>query len=296
MSESPESPESREEDLQFDRAEYAAADGDRESAPETGAVIECCVCNTTILDSYYEINGRVACPGCHGQALEQRTGGSAAGRFVRALALGSLAGAIGFGIYYGIAALSGYQFALIAVLVGFMVGMGVRMGSNRRGGWLYQLMAVGITYLAIAVTYAFLAFSEMEQLPEEGTATSEDGKPVPGLVVADDQQAGEETFPPEPIVEDVAADELRDPEEEIADLEDLSSYEEQLPGGALGVVVGLVALAAFVLALPVVVGFQSILSLVIIGFGLFEAWKLNKRVPFEAAGPFRVGAGRASEL
>jgi hypothetical protein len=36
-------------------------------------------------------------------------------------------------------------------------------------------------------------------------------------------------------------------------------------------------------------GFQNIIGILIIGFGVYEAWKLNRRVPLEIAGPFRLG-------
>ena len=42
---------------------------------------------------------------------------------------------------------------LIAILVGWMVGRAVSVGSEHRGGWLYQVMAVGFTYMAISTSY-----------------------------------------------------------------------------------------------------------------------------------------------
>jgi hypothetical protein len=32
------------------------------------------------------------------------------------------------------------------------------------------------------------------------------------------------------------------------------------------------------------------MGILIIGIGLYEAWKMNRRTPLEIAGPFRVGA------
>ena len=54
----------------------------------------------------------------------------------------------------------------------------------------------------------------------------------------------------------------------------------------------LLVAAAFVVALvaPVLMGFDNILGLIIIGIGLYEAWKLNQRPPFATEGPFQVGA------
>ena len=42
------------------------------------------------------------------------------------------------------------------------------------------------------------------------------------------------------------------------------------------------------LALPFLAGFQNIIGLVIIGIGLYEAWKINRRVPLAISGPFHA--------
>jgi hypothetical protein len=41
---------------------------------------------------------------------------------------------------------------------------------------------------------------------------------------------------------------------------------------------------------PVLAGFENIISLLIIAFALWEAWKINKRPQFDTAGPFALGA------
>jgi hypothetical protein len=52
----------------------------------------------------------------------------------------------------------------------------------------------------------------------------------------------------------------------------------------------LLALAA---AAPILAGFQNIIGMLIIGFALFEAWRMNARVQLAVTGPYRVGARRA---
>src|SRR5918912_832676 len=56
-------------------------------------------------------------------------------------------------VYYAVAAISGYEIALIALLVGYLVGGGVRLGARGRTGRRYRILAVGLTYLAIGSTY-----------------------------------------------------------------------------------------------------------------------------------------------
>jgi hypothetical protein len=59
----------------------------------------------------------------------------------------------------------------------------------------------------------------------------------------------------------------------------------------LGAIVLLVLLLC---AAPFLAGFQNIIGIVIIGIGLYEAWKLNRRVPFEITGPHTVATAAMS--
>jgi hypothetical protein len=54
---------------------------------------------------------------------------------------------------------------------------------------------------------------------------------------------------------------------------------------------GLWLLTAFVIAfaVPFLSGFENIIGIVIIGIGLYEAWKLNKRAELTISGPHMLG-------
>jgi len=129
--------------LQFERAERATG--------ATGA--DCAVCKQPITTSYYEINGHVTCQRCRSRIIAERDRGTSGTRFATALGLGLLAAAAGAGIYYAVAAATGSEYAIVAIVVGLLVGSAVRKGSNRRGGWRYQALAMSLTYSAIVVTY-----------------------------------------------------------------------------------------------------------------------------------------------
>jgi hypothetical protein len=135
----------QEENLQFDRMEFEKTGN---MAPPS-----CSRCAQVFTDDYYETGGKMICGACKSRIETQVSGGSGMARFVKAIALGVPAAAIGAGIYYGISALTGYEFGLVAIVIGLLVGGAVRIGSNGRGGWLYQTMAVALTYCAIASTY-----------------------------------------------------------------------------------------------------------------------------------------------
>jgi hypothetical protein len=63
------------------------------------------------------------------------------------------------------------------------------------------------------------------------------------------------------------------------------------PGGRglLGLAVAIVFLFALAFAAPFLGGVQNIMGIVIIGIGVYEAWKLNKRQVLEITGPHQVG-------
>ena len=136
----------------------------------------------------------------------------------------------------------------------------MRKGSNGRGGWLYQALAVFLTYSAIVSTYVpdiIKGFKQHAEESQKATVSPSEATASTPAVTA----SAKETVTPE--------------------------------GGLLVLVVMAVVVAAVAFAAPFLMGFQNIMGIVIIAIGLYEAWKLNRRVPLEIAGPFRVGDGHA---
>ena len=170
-------------DLQFDRAQF---DG---SAPKP----ECAVCATPLYSSYFEVNGQTVCEGCCYKLREATPLGSRPGRVLRATAAGIGAGLAGTVLYWAILAATGYEFGLIAIVVGFAVGKAVNWGSRGRGGWAYQTLAMGLTYLAIVGAYVPMIVTEvMKQNPAAQTqAAPQDGAPVAADGVAADGVAAD---------------------------------------------------------------------------------------------------------
>ena len=118
-----------------------------------GGIAACAACAEPITDVYFEANGKVVCPRCREAVAASRAGGSAFGRLLKATLYGIGAGIGGALIWYAVRRMTGYEVGLIAILVGLMVGGGVKAGSKGRGGVGYQLVAVLLTYLAIASNY-----------------------------------------------------------------------------------------------------------------------------------------------
>src|SRR5262245_59653183 len=161
------------EGLQFDRAEF-------ENAP---AQMKCAQCHRVLTSSYFDVNGHTVCEPCR-HTIESRQGdGSAAGRFLKAAGAGFGAAVIGSALYYAIAALSGFEFGLIAIVVGFGVGSAVRWGSGGRGGRGHQALAMALTYLAIVSTYIppiieGLRSTDTEQSAQAGATDAADPTPA----------------------------------------------------------------------------------------------------------------------
>jgi len=113
------------------------------------AEISCQLCRRPPGTTYFSLNGHPICASCLAQ---QRVGQGSS--FFKALVLGSLAGALGAAVYYGIRALTGYDLALITIVLGILVGLAVRRGAGSSTSPLYRVMAVALTWTAMCSTYA----------------------------------------------------------------------------------------------------------------------------------------------
>lgn len=236
-------------DLQFDRAEPTAAAGGPQS---------CTVCKQPLQGAYYAINGRPVCASCRDKVAQHAGSGS----FVTALMLGLGAAAVGAGIYFGIEALTGYEFGLVAIVVGLLVGTAVRKGSRGQGGWRYQTLAIGLTYLAVVVTDSSLAIRAY--LTERGARS-------------DSVSVATTTGSPGAATSPVLA-----PAQVDSAPSATASRTPHAPIVALLIVLGLV------LAMPFLIGFSNPLHFVIVGIALYEAWKLNRTPAFTITGPHQL--------
>jgi hypothetical protein len=247
--------------LQFDHAESIESAGSDAPAGPT-----CAACKQPIDDAYYEISGTVFCGRCKNLIRTHHQGGSKIARLARATAFGSAAAIAGFAIYFAVLKITGWQIGLISVLVGFMVGKAVHTGCRGRGGWLYQALAIFLTYSAICASYSAFVIPELlarnlgaeaekkeAVAPKPNAAPEENGKPV--------VEKAEEAEPPVPVPS-------------LAHL-----------------AIGLLLLVGLFFAIPIIAGFHSPIGLLIVGFALWEAWKMNRKTNLVINGPFLVGGG-----
>jgi hypothetical protein len=241
-------------DLQFDRAE---------PAQPSAAGTTCASCKQPLRDSYYEVNGKVVCASCRALVEQHLTGGS----FLNSTLLGLGAAVLGAGVYFAIELLTGYEFGLVAVLVGFLVGGAVRKGSRGAGGWRYQTLAIGLTYLAVVVTDGSLiiraVLKDDSPSASQPAAVADSGRTVTAPATAPESGADSTTAAVTPAT---AAPPTHSPQ------------------------VAMLLMLGFLIAAPVVIGFSNPLHLVIVGFALYEAWKLNRMPAFKIAGPYQLAS------
>ena len=200
------------EPINFDRADYVEVSS-----------LNCKLCRQPLENKYYDLGGATICAPCRDKIEQGRSADAGSRRFLRAAGFGLAAAAVGAVIYALIVNLTGIEFGLMAVVLGYAVGKSVSVGSYHRGGRRYQALAMALTYIAICVEYVPQMLSSV-------------GKTHSVFLIA---------------------------------------------------VAFVISLAAPFLIL-VEHGGSGILGLFIIGIGLYEAWKLNKRGAREIAGPFPI--------
>jgi hypothetical protein len=241
--------------LQFERAEFAN---------DQPAAAACRVCAAELRQNYYTINGQPVCGICCNRVRQQAARGSSLTRGLRAAGAGAVAAIAGALLYYAILAITGYEFGLIAIVVGLMVGKAVNWGGYGRGGWRYQAIAIGLTYLAIVSAYVPPLFTAIKKSPRLAAEAAE-----PRAETASAKSDA------------TTADASSEPTEES---DRTAATRPTL--GQFAIAIGV--FAAIVCAAPFLAGFQNIMGLVIIGIGLYEAWKFNRRREWTITGPHAI--------
>lgn len=259
-------------ELQFETAE----------APHAPSDLQCAGCKEP-LGSYYEVNAGRVCRRCRDQLLAAFNAPHLGG-LLRATGLGIVAAALGAGLYYGVAALTGYELGLISIVVGLLVGFAVRMGARGRGGWRYQALAVFLTYVSIASTYMPGVIAAMKQKRDtpaaaQPAAAAADTATTPDAARTDvAAPAAAAALPPAPS-------DAPSPTSPNA-----ATKPESSPTSALAAIP---LLFVFMLAVPFLAGLDNFMGLVLIAIALYEAWKVNRGVVLSVKGPFDVETARA---
>lgn len=210
----------------------------------------CRRCQRFMADQYFEIAGNVICGAC----AAQLGGSKGAGSLSRAFVFGIGAALVGTIGWFAIIKIMNHEFGLVAIGVGLFVGFAVRKGAQGMGGWKYQALAMALTYMSITAAYVPLV---VKAVASRGTEK-----------MAQNAQNADETSPYSASPEATVASRDGQPAE---------------PGAVVFTFLIVLGLA---FASPFLAGTENIMGIIIIGIALYEAWKINRRVPLH--GPFRL--------
>jgi hypothetical protein len=211
------------------------------------------------------LNDNTLCPACADKArCDHQLHQSQSGGLGRAAVFGLGAAFAGAAIYGVILLLTGYEFGLIAILNGWMVGKAMMKGARGKGGRRFQYTALMITYLSITAGYIPSIIKELGNMAntsasKESTLEEGDSKSETAPVTALANKAA-----------DAPADE---------------------PITAVGFFLGfavMLGIAAILPVLNVTTGISGLIGIAIIVFGLMQAWKETQARPFALSGPFAL--------
>ncbi|MET0794516.1 MAG: hypothetical protein ABW061_23550 [Polyangiaceae bacterium] len=133
--------------------------------------LACGYCAQTLTDQYWQISKRPACESCRSVVDRELAASRTPRHFLRAAAYGVGAAIAGCAVWSLIETLFRVQVGLVAVGIGYGIGRAVRKGAVGFGGRPYQVLAVLLTYSAIALA----------ELPAVW-ASSRPGASLPALV------------------------------------------------------------------------------------------------------------------
>lgn len=219
------------------------------------AAEKCATCGRDLGTEYYEVNGRITCEDCRILAEEEFNLGGR-GRLLQASLVGLLGAAGGAGLYYAVSRFTGTHYAIVAAVVGLIVGAAVRYGSRGEGGWRYQTLAVFLTYAAIVASEAPSVLQRLQAHPPAG---------APMAAAAPATQAVPGT----------------DSTTAIAHAESRSAQ-------LMDTVASLAVLLAFLSVAPVLASLDNAVGLIIIGVAILEAWYLTRRGRLRITGPHPI--------
>ena len=221
--------------------------------------VMCASCQRAIADEYFDVNGQSVCEGCRTQLAQLTQTPRSWGLFAKASVFGVIAAILGAILYYAVIAITDFQIGIVAIAIGYMVGWAIRKATANRGGRRYQVLALVLTYWAVGLAYTPLTFQELAEQEKQ-------------------EQAQKATAGATPEAAPVAAESKDD-------------------ASGMNIPIALGILLVFSLALPALAVFGSLpgglISALIIGIGMRQAWQMTGVPPLQISGPYRIAAAGA---
>src|SRR5437868_9649083 len=172
--------------MQFDLAE---------SQQPAVSAVACSACKGELTDVYFLLAKNKICASCRDAFQKELEGGGKAARVIQAILLGLLAAVVGGAIWaYITYASDGTVYGIVAIGLGLLVGAAVRKATGGRGGRGYQFLAIGLTYLGVAIGYsgAMIPMALKGKSPAAERKAGKAGKEKPAAEKAAEEKAAEE--------------------------------------------------------------------------------------------------------
>jgi hypothetical protein len=241
--------------------------------------LACTSCHTQISDQFYTASDHPYCLKCKTHIFDQKLG---CGGYLPAAGIGLVAAVLGAVLDFSVTAATDTQYGMIALIMGAMIGWGVRKGSRGRGGRLFQLMAVALTYLAISWSLSSLVVREMISPSEPVVAATPDARSpfLPDFSTPDAATPTPQATPtPEATPTPQATPEEAVPDPVVSETPNTDQTAEPLTGA--GLAIGLVFVLAAGLALPIVVVFVDPINALLYALAMWQAGSMVKPVTLE---------------
>ncbi|MGE5325224.1 MAG: hypothetical protein ACM3SW_20315 [Actinomycetota bacterium] len=110
----------------------------------------CKACRQSVTRSFYRYGNEILCGRC-ADRLKREVPQDSHASFVRAMVGGLVGFAIGLALYAGFVIATGISIGYVALVVGFLVGKAMMIGSGGVGGRRYQIAALLFTYAAVSM-------------------------------------------------------------------------------------------------------------------------------------------------
>lgn len=245
--------------LQFERADYA------EAQPEASP---CALCRHPLGEEYWKWQRAVFCTACRPNWAAKLAETQSLRTTVRA-GLAGAGAALLCGVGYAVfVAVTNFQLALVTIGIAYVIGRAIRKASGNVGGLRFQILAVVLTYVASTMGYApglMRALSEqMEERPVAAAVSAREASSATPQNAQDQSSAAPTTPTPVPH----------------------SGGRAKPPLGALLYLC--FVLFTIMLEAPFLELSTAPLGVVIIGIGLWQAWKITRGVPLQINGPYRL--------
>ena len=223
-----------------------------EFQPGVAAGVTCTACKQQVVQSYYVANDHVLCSACRDR-MAQGTDGSGGGRMLKAFFSGLGVALLGGIVWFAVAHWMNMEIGLLSIAIGYCVGRTVRWASGHRGGRAYQVLAVLLTYFGIVSAYIPYVVTELGAYARKQSSVQS----APATTTASKAPAKAE-----------------------------ATSKEGVSVGTL--FLGVAAIIVLAAVRPFLAGFENIIGILIIAFGLWQAWQINRRVTICITGPFSV--------